>query len=977
MKTKYVARLLATVAMVALSQPAFAQSNSTATSPADTPVSNAPSASERAAPVTATAFDPQVSGQEETADTTAASASDIVVTGSRLTSNGGNAPTPVSVITTENLIRTAPTTLADGLNQQPIFQGSISPARGDTVQSNRVRAGNYLNLRALGTARVLVLQDGHRLVPTGNNGGTDANLVPQLLIERVDVVTGGASAAYGSDAVSGVVNFVTAKRFEGVRTLLQKGVSTFGDDASFKAAIAGGTTMFDGRLRLVASAEHYHQDGITSKAARPLGADNYSYGGLGTAASPFAFYRDVRQSASSDNGYIVTGPLAGRQFALGGTIQAFDPGTAIGRGGVAVGGDGARNNPEASSLTPSLTTNQLFGRATFDVTPSLELHAEIGYNVAENTDRPVGFSRNGNLTIFRDNAYLAPNTLAALGSTQSFTVGRTFLEIGPQPSEQRVRSLDINVGLRGKIGSDLSWDVSYVRGRSKFNTDSLEVDLTRFYASVDAVRAADGNIVCRITVTNPGLQNGCVPINTFGNGAVTEAARNYVLQHSLWQVINRLDEVSANVSGSLFNLWAGPVSFAVGGNYRRQSIDQSSNSDPSIALNLTGIRGFAGAVRFPFTNVGIARGAYTIKEQYVEVQVPLLKDSAVGRSLTVNGAARNTNYSTSGTVQTWKIGGVYEPIDGIKARATLSRDIRAPSLFELFAGDTVVQVGVTDPLTRTFGTAVAVSGGNRALTPERAKTLTAGLVLTPSLIPGVSASVDYYDIKISDAITVPYNAPAALNICFAANGNSPACDLITRPLGPTNTTAANFPTSISQVPRNVADVQTRGIDLELGYRRSLFGGTVDLRGLATRLISYKLQQNPSVSPVENAGTADLPGPTTAIGLPKWRATISANYSISGLTFGGQARIVGGLDRSHILSYVDNTVPPVVFTDANASYTFGDTPGKPEMFVTVNNVLNQRGAFWPITGTPGIQLPTVRSLYDIQGRYFTFGIRSRF
>ena len=220
-----------------------------------------------------------------------AQAADIVVTGSRIVRSGYNAPTPVTVVATDTLTKTAPSNVPDALNQLPQFQGSISATQQADTGASRVRSGNYLDIRALGTQRVLLLEDGRRLPPTSSNGGTDANLIPQLLLDRVEVVTGGASAAYGSDAVSGVVNFILNKTFTGIKAIAQGGVSTYGDNGSYKVGLASGFSALDDRLHVISSAEHYRAEGIGNRASRftSTGENTESastIAGLGTAAAP-------------------------------------------------------------------------------------------------------------------------------------------------------------------------------------------------------------------------------------------------------------------------------------------------------------------------------------------------------------------------------------------------------------------------------------------------------------------------------------------------------------------------------------------------------------------------------------------------------------------------------------------------------------------------------------------------------------------
>ena len=965
-KTAY--RLMLTTALGALvGAPAFGQTAAT-----EVPARTTSSADTQASPkLEAAATRPAQAPQTGAAD------KDIVVTGSRIVRAGFSAPTPVTVLTTDDLSQKAPSNPPDALNQLPIFQNSISQNTGDSVQSNRVRSGNYLNLRALGPNRLLVLQDGRRVPPTSNNGAVDTNLIPQMLVQRIDVVTGGASAAYGSDAISGVVNFILDKRFSGLKLQVQSGLSKYGDNSSYRAGFAFGHAFLGDRLHVLASAEHYHSDGIPTRTARPDFGDVFDgFGGAGTVANPYRFYHNEHYSTTAFGGLVTSGPLSGRQFVVGGTTVPFNAGTAIGRSGLSTGGEGADYLPAISTLIPTLTTDQFYGRVSYELSDHISFFAEGSYNTATNADQNLVFTRISNMTIFRENAYLAPATLTALGAATSFGLSAIFPGPGTLGSQQHTQSFNGTIGIEGKLGKGWKWDASYIHGDSKFRNDSQDVNLRKFYAALDAVRDPSGAIVCRVTITNPGLLPGCSPFNAFGVGAASQQSIDFIREDTFWATRNKLDSAAANISGDLVDLWAGPLSVAVGGEYRKQSLVQSSNNDPTVPIDLTGIRGFSGTQLFSLLNVGTARGSYSIKEAYLEGSLPLLKDSALGQSANLNAAVRYTDYSTSGTVYTWKIGATYQPIPDVRFRATISRDIRAPSLFELFAGQTINNASVSDPLTGGFGLVPNISGGNPGLKPEIGKTFTGGIVLTPTFVPNLSISVDYYNISITDAISAPFNAAQAIALCFQSGGTNPVCAQVNRPLGQTDTSAANFPTSINITSHNVSLVKMRGIDFEIGYRAPIGSGEIKARALATRLLSSQRQTVAGQPVIETAGTADLPGFNSVVPQPKWRGTFDLSYTAGNFTIGAQERVIGGYDRSHLVTYAENKVPAIAYTDANITFRVPGNNRSLELFATANNLFNKAPIYWPLNGTPGLAIPTVRTTYDIVGLYVTVGGKIR-
>lgn len=912
---------------------------------------------------------------QQSGETPAASQLDeIVVTGSRIVRDGFSAPTPVTVLVADDLYKKAPSSIADGLNQLPTFLNSLNETTSGGVQSNSVRTGNFLNLRALGPQRTLVMQDSRRVAPSSNNGSTDVNLIPQMLIERVDVVTGGASAAYGSDAVSGVVNFITDTKFTGMKSLVQGGVSSRSDNESYRVGLAGGTPLMDGRLHVIGSAEMYHSEGIAKRSDRPLAGDYWVRGGVGTAASPYINYSGVKYTYMSLGGVIADGPLARQQFMPDGSLAPFNPGSPVVASGQAQNGDGVGHTPDCCNLIPESETKQMFARATFELAPAVTAYAQVAYSEGDYSDDGILFSRHLNqMTIYAENAYLSDSIRAALGSTPSFTVSRSFDEWGPNDSKMRSTGINAAAGFEGTFGDGWRWDLNYVRGDTRFRSTTHTQLYRNFYAALDAVRdPATGNIVCRVTLVNPGLLDDCVPFNSFGAGsAANAAAEEFITDDSVWSTRNVMDAYSVNLSGDAFDLWAGPLSMAVGLEYRELSLVQTSNSDPRAQSDRTGVRGATSPGNFYNPNVTPIEGEYDVREGYLELNLPVLKGLPFAQSLELNGAIRHTDYSTSGEVETWKVGLTYEPVNDIRLRGTVSRDIRAPSLTELFSGQTQSAASVSDPLTGFFGAVFVRTGGNPDLEPERATTYTGGITLTPSAVPGFSAAFDYYRIVVDDAIATPYNVTDVISLCYLSGGTSVLCGQIERPLGPGNPDPSNYPRTVTLTSQNVSSLRVAGVDFEMSYRRTLGPGDLTLRLLGTRLLSFD-QQRAAGQPVQEfAGTNDYVVP-----LPKWRGNAEIGYNVGNFNVSVQERMIGGFDKSHIAVYQDNTMPSVFYTDVNAGYRFQVGGFDSTVFLTVNNAFDKVPPLFPAT-VPGLAIPTIRSLYDINGRYFTLGVRSNF
>lgn len=928
----------------------------------------------------------------------------IVVTGSRIVRNGYQAPTPVTVVTQDQLVQAAPTNIPDGLKQLPQIQGSVSETR-TSANANRPDNGNYLNLRGIGAVRSLILLDGRRVPPTSYQGTVDLNTLPQALVSRVDVVTAGASAVYGADAVSGVVNFVLDTEYEGVKGSLQAGFTPdYGDDGSQRISLAAGTQIAPG-LRIIASAEHYERQGVRHKYDRPyIFAPNYGTVGTGTAANPYHTVPNVLNVTRTYGGLITTGPFAGtttlgNQFGPDGRIIPFVYGQPTGNAGTRIGGDGAETYPE-SSLTGSLNTDQFFGRIQYEAAPDIKLFAQASYASADNAYTGLWDFRTGAtaLTIYEDNPYLVltPEQRAALEATRpagggpaSFRVARVQRDWGPTPTQTYNRALNATIGAEGRFGGGYRFELYYTHGHSELETHQQQAWNQRFYAAVDAVDEGqfrtgvpNGNIVCRVTLVNPSLLPGCQPVDLLGEQTPEQAAASkaYIFGDSTFTTTNELDEIAGNIGGSPFSTWAGEVSFNVGANWRRQSLKQVSNGDPNQVIDYTGIRGVpSGVTPFFFTNVGLASGSYTVWEANGEAVVPLAKDLPLLRELELNGAYRYTHYSTSGGVSTWKIGLNWQPLDGLRVRATRSRDIRAPTLFDLFAGQQVNPENYSDRLLNVTYAIVTRTRGNPNLRPEKGDTWSVGAIIQPAFLRGFSASIDYYHLKVSDAISNPSSGNIR-DVCFASNGTSPLCALQPRAGGSyTDTSPTNVVTTSILDPINLASITTEGFDLDLTYNvdlssiASALPGSLTIRAYATYMPHYRIDDGLGGRVRDLVDTAG--GGVDAPDAVRLRGLASISYRNKGFDWFLQARYIHRVKRDTPENtgnvYSDNIIPAQVYFDTTIRQAIGDPDsGRIVPFVSVNNLFNRKV---PLNTSAFVQ----GSVYDIRGRYMTAGVRFEF
>ncbi|MXO71057.1 TonB-dependent receptor plug domain-containing protein [Alteraurantiacibacter buctensis] len=926
-------------------------------------------------------FAPAFAQQADQPDSAAADAEGnegnaIIVTGSRIRSGTFNAPTPVTAVSADQLSMAAPGNMADALKQIP----SVVPG-GGTTAGGGTRAGgqNFLNLRGLGNSRTLVLLDNRRFVPTGPDLLADINLIPQGLVERVDVVTGGASAAYGSDAVAGVANFILNRRLTGLRVNATTGISQRGDNEEIRLSVNGGFSGLDGRLHVIAGGEYFENAGVRGdeRQFRRTAGNQV----LDPARPGFLTRIDDYRTAYTTGGLVVVGTggttanrnlVFGTQFGDGGNPLPYDYGTVSttlrNATGTQNGGDGFRTSTGQEIVRP-LNRTSAFTHIDLEVAAGLTLYTEGLY--ARTNSEFANSPTTRTFNISRNNPYLAQvapalvTQLNALGLT-GISMNRLTLERGPTLTTNENETIRGVVGAEGEIGN-WSWDLSYQYGRNDTHSPTAtNLITTNFTRALNAVVATAGNPggIAAGTITCADLVNadatvranaaGCSPFNPFGAGSPSSASLDYVFGTSVFDTRTTQQVVDASVSGSLFDLPAGPVEVAVGGEWRKVSAVTTAD-----ATSIAG--GYRLINQQPFA------GSVTVKEAFGEVQIPVFDGSAIG-SFDVNLAARVTDYSTSGEVTTWKAGAVWQPVDELRIRGTYSRDIRAPNLEELFATGRQNNITIQDAFTNsTYLSVPNRTLGNAALTPEKAKTFVVGFVYQPNWLDNFSLAVDYFDIRITDAIA-NVGGQNAVEQCNLSNQTSPICAFVER-------NAANAVIGTRTSPFNLTSQETNGIDIETQYRTQLGESTdLTLRGFAT-YTGKNLTDNPF-----NAVNNDAVGDLAQSVQPRWRGTLSANLDNDGWGAFIQARYIHSFtwDRLRTLG-VDtdfNHVPAQVYLDGQVSVKIEDWGGEQEVFLNVSNLLDKGWVYAPIRGgaTP---LPTNPNLYDQVGRMFRIGLRARF
>jgi iron complex outermembrane receptor protein len=905
--------------------------------------------------------------------------SEVVVTGSRTITDGSAAPTPLTVVSGDELRASSPASIIDALNEIPSFQGSIRPAASSSSGTGlNGNGGNFLSLRGLGPQRTLVLIDGQRIVPANTRGAPDVNLIPQGLVQRVDVVTGGASAAYGSDAVAGVVNFILDTKFTGLKGEIEGGTSSRSDANSIRASLTGGQGFLDDKLHVVGSAEFSQTDGIDlDYNGRKWAEQGWGLIGAGTTPATNIIAPNVGYSVATRGG-LITGPavIANQQFLPGGALAPFNAG-AFKTSSTESGGDGAMNR---TNLIPGITTESFFGHATYEVNDSFRVFGEAQFAEVKTKFLTTQNTATGTsaYTIFSDNAFIpaALQSVLTANNIGSFTLGRTAADWPAVFVDSLTDTERFVVGFQGKLPGDWSYSGYYQYGRSTNKVQTLNNPIEQnVYNAADAVvNPANGQVVCRTTLTNP--TNGCVPMNLFGFGAPSAASIAYATGTSFFRLVNEQQVAAFDVKGQPFSTWAGPVAVAFGVEHRHEDSGQVVDPISASIKSAGGVKGFPTALvgspgGFLLSNPQAISGSFSVTEGYLEVDAPLLKDMALAKSLDFNGAVRYADYSTVGGQTTWKVGLVYQPVEDLRLRFTRSRDIRAPNISELFTGaQQTIGLGVNDPnFANARFTVTQRVQGNPNLGAEDADTTTYGFVYKPSYIPGLMFSVDAYKIDIANVIS-QVALQDVVNGCAA--GNNSLCSLVLRNADGTINT-------IITPTQNIASLATRGEDFELDYSTPLDRFKADLPGnLRIRLLATHLDElSTTVNGIKNdrVGDLDIGAPTLPAGAPDWTATFNLTYAVGDFSFFWQQRyLAAGIeDHTQVFNAASITkVPAVNYTDLTVRYDLRRGGRTYQLYGTVNNLFDQDP---PIT--PGGAATTPRAanpLYDFIGRYYTVGVR---
>lgn len=912
---------------------------------------------------------------------------EIVVTGSRIARSGFNSPTPVAVVSADRLEKLNATNIGDALFQVPAFRAGSSPTTSGLTPGTI--GARFADLRGLGPTRTLVLIDGRRVIPSTAISTVDLNVMPSILLKRTEVVTGGASAAYGSDAVAGVVNILMDNRFEGLKGNVQYGTSRHGDGKDYLGSLAYGTSFGDGRGHFVIGGEYEDSKPIGDCYTRAWCSQerqNLTNATPGVNGIPAQIITtNVHTSTQTRGGLITAGPLKGTQFADDGTPVPFTYGTLVG-GLFMHGGSGTGQNAYLTGVYIKVPVERIssYTHASYDFTDWLTGYVEG--NFARVDGRNIGgASRNPGtggtaINITMDNPFIPAalrttinnyNTAHPTAPITSFPIGREGYDIGFS------RGRDLTSTYRGVIGFDADlghgWKASvyYQYGRSDYH-QTIENNQVRpnFFFAANAVTGPNGLPVCAATLSpDPTVRAaaaGCQPLNLFGQNNFSQDAKNYAYQTS--DMTRRYTEnvEAANIQGEPFSTWAGPVSIAVGVEHRT---DRAKGTADPLSQGLLFTTGNGNAID----------GRIEVTEGFAETIVPLMRDMFLAKSLELNAAVRRTHYSTSGSVTTWKVGGVYEPTDFIRFRATRSRDIRAPNMSELFDPTTANQNTIVDTATHTTAVLPFRSGGNPNLTPEIADTLTAGFVLQPQgIFRGFHFSFDYYNIKVKDAIS-SLSTQNVVNQCN--NGQTVYCQYVTRG-------ADGLITLITTPFLNLNRLKTSGFDIVANYNLPLDSVSPRLPG--TLNFDLMLTHIAHLTTVQATGAIDVAGVTGCSVTsfiectPHWTydGTITYDYGRFSFTAHGHyvpksvydPTLIGPEDAGYsptLSNSIDpNRVNGAFYLSLAVSYNVIDNgKHRVQLYGGVDNVTDKDPPLMPGRSN--------NTFFDPVGRYYKAGLRFQY
>lgn len=860
---------------------------------------------------------------------------EIRIVGSRIIRRDEVASSPIQTLTEDDLRADGSLSIGETLQTLP-FVGPSLNANGSAGTSH---GSSSLNLRNLGENRSLVLVNGHRWV---NGAGTrgfrdfvDLNTIPQAMIQRIEVLQDGATAIYGADAIAGVVNMHTYRNFEGLRIKSNYGQTSDNDRKTVGIDILAGRNF--GNSNWTVAVTHVDQKPIMTQD-RSLTAIPLNGLSLGT---PELLFRE--SSLAPVVGFTIP--------AQGITRNPGADGSIVSNWRPVVAATDRYNRYDNNYVVGPLERTSVFVQNTTALTDTTEFTLELLYNNRKSDQQfsePLSVITGARgFTIPND---LRVNPFGVTFAGSDFSVVGFHVENGLRQNQQDVETLRVGVGLNGQFRNDWQWDVFYSWADNKASFTSVnQMDLDRLALGM---RACD---TTGITVNISDLTAGCVPINLFNT--MTPAMVDYVNYTGRDKNSAEQVDLTANVTGELYQLPAGMLAFAAGVEYREEKGVDVSDSYINAPSRVINYQTTSSAPR-EGTN-----GQYDLAEAYVEFSIPLLSDMAFARELRADIATRYSDYSTFGSTTNSKAGLAWRPVDDLMIRATWAEGFRAPSILELFEGARSTSIPVTDPCSgggsgligcqgvpgsyvQNEANVPASVGGNRNLRPETSENVSYGFVFTPSAVDNLSLTMDWYKIDIKNTIST-FGAQNLLNLCSTTGQR---CNFISR--------ASNGEiVDLADGPINLNSTRVRGMDLVLRYSMDGSYG-----GLDFTLGASQLREMTEVSTLPNGNlqvNRKLGRALIREAYPEWRTNFSTRWTRDQWTVNYSARMIG--DTEETVGGQQLHIPTIVYHNIAANYQATEQLG---FRVGVDNFTNKQ----PPVSLVNVNINFDQNTYSAVGRF---------
>lgn len=927
---------------------------------------------------------------------------EVIVTGSRIKQNEFDAPTPTVAVSAVAIERSGTTNLTDFLRTMPALVASEDDLSNTGTEGYIGSTGlNLLNLRNLGEERTLVLVDGRRHVAQlPETAAVDINTIPMDLIERIDIVTGGVSAVYGADAVSGVVNFVMKKKFEGLVGRVQYGGADAGGPHDAIAALTGGLNFADGKGNVSGSIQHTDRGRLQARDRSYLRGANFTTMKRNPADSgddpripdevplnDIRFFDSAREGAIDVDFDGVPDTLPnGGVYQVPRFVSPF----------YSQGGSGTPLADYIGDLLPDAQTTvaSVFGNFSVSAAVNFFGEAKVVRGKATAYAQPTF-----DFYLFQnaDNPFLPAAVAAQVipgaaadgfgdpAAPDGVLVSRDNFDLGVRGEEVTRDTMRFVAGVNGDVWDRYNYEVSYTYGQSDIDSLALNNRYNdRFLAAIDVVTdPVSGQATCRSNLDpsalpyqpwqshdfsgplsfTPGANSGCRPLNIFGEGVADPAALDWVMLNN--KTTSRLTQnvFNAFLAGPVpgIALPAGDIDAVVGVEWRREG----SRSVPPMEDQLGQT----------FGNVILPTdGDFNVKEAFAEIRIPVLANLPFAEMLQVTGAVRVSDYSTVGSTTTWNTGLLWAPVRDVSFRGTVAESVRAPNIAELFSPQSqtfefiddpcdqteiangtsyrevncaaiLSSLGVVDPDAFTDPNSSSIAGlatGNAGLSEETARSYTFGAVFRPRFAEGLALSIDYYDINIKQAISTADAQDVADNCVDQPTVDNVFCDSLTREAG------SGAISAFVVQPENVASFRTRGIDFNINYLLdpARLGMSADIGKFTLSLIGSRLDR---LTTIPTLGAEQIDDRTTAYA-PKWQTVFDATWEYRGLTVNYGYNYFSKTTRYSLLTLAgnpDQASPANIYYNAQETHDLSasyDFIGGYRVYAGANNLTNERPDF---------------------------------